>query len=93
MIKYLQCQIKIILALFETFVWIAENLFASKALRKKCPYSKFFCTVFSRISTEYEEIRSISLYLVRMRKNKYQNNSEYEQLSCSEGVLHFRGIT
>ena len=36
---------------------------------------------FSRIRTEYEGLRSISLYSVRMReiagKNADQNNSEY----------------
>ena len=28
-------------------------------LRKKCPYSEFFWSLFSRIRTEYGEIRSI----------------------------------
>ena len=27
-----------------------------RSLRKKCPYSKFFWSVFSNIRTEYEEI-------------------------------------
>ena len=36
------------------------------ALRKKCPYSEFFWSVFSRIRIEYEEIRSISPYSVRI---------------------------
>ena len=46
-------------------------------LREKCPYSKFFWSVFSRIRTEYGEIRSISTYFVRMRENTDQNNFEY----------------
>ena len=34
-------------------------------------------SAFSRIRTEYGEIRSISPYSVRMRENADQNNSEY----------------
>ena len=50
------------------------------SLRKKCPYSELFwsaLSAFSRIRIEYGEIRSISPYSVRMRKNVGQNNSEY----------------
>ena len=36
---------------------------------EKCPHSVFFWSVFSRIPTEYGEIRSISPYSVRMREN------------------------
>ena len=50
---------------------------ARGALRKKCPYLELFWSVFSRIRTEYGEIRSISLYSVRMRENVDQNNSKY----------------
>ena len=46
-------------------------------LREKCPYSELFWSAFSRIRTEYGEIRSISLYSVRMGENADQNNSEY----------------
>ena len=42
--------------------------YAQSILRKKCPYSEFFWSVFSRIWTEYGEILSISLYSVRMGK-------------------------
>ena len=45
-------------------------------LRKKCPYSELFWSAFSRIRTEYGEMRSISPYSVRMRENADQNNSE-----------------
>ena len=31
-------------------------------LREKCPYSELFWFVFSRIRTEYRQIRSISLH-------------------------------
>ena len=56
-------------ATFDTFIYFA--------LRKKCPYSKLFQSVFPRIRTEYGEIRSISPYSVRMRENMDQNNSEF----------------
>ena len=39
------------------------------ALHKKCPYSELFWSLFSRIRTEYAEIRSISPCSVRMREN------------------------
>ena len=38
-------------------------------LREKCPNTEFCWSVFSRIRTEYGEIQSISLYLVRMQEN------------------------
>ena len=46
-------------------------------LRKKCSYLELFWSVFSRIRTEYGEIRNIPPYSVRMRKNTEQNNSEH----------------
>ena len=52
------------------------------SLREKCPYSKFFWSVYSRIRTECE--RSISSYSVRMRENRDQKNSEYG--GCSRSV-------
>ena len=47
------------------------------SLHKKCPYSELFWSGFSRIWNEYEEIRRISPYLVRIQENADQNNSEY----------------
>ena len=41
----------------------------SISLREKCPYSELFWSAFSRILTEYGEIRSICPYSVRMREN------------------------
>ena len=52
--------------------------YSKGSLRKMCPYSELFWLAFSYIRTEYGEIRSISLYWVRMRENANQNNSEYE---------------
>ena len=47
------------------------------SLRKKCPYSEFFWSVFSHVRTEYGEILRLSPYSVRMRENKDKKNSEY----------------
>ena len=44
----------------------------AKDFHEKCPYSALFLSAFSRIWTEYGEIRSS--YSVRMRKNVDQNN-------------------
>ena len=57
-----------------------------KSLRKKCPYPELFWSVFSRIRTEYREIRSISLYSVQMQENMDQNNSDYGQFLCRENA-------
>ena len=57
-------------------------------MREKNPYWELFWFVFSRIWTEYGEIRSISPYSVRMRENADQNNSEYGHLFRSaEGLF------
>ena len=58
-----------------------------RALHEKCPYSELFWSAFSRIWTEYREIRSICKYSVQMRENTDQNNSEYEHLSSSEAYI------
>ena len=51
---------------------------------KKCPYSELFWSAFSRLRTEYGEIRSMSPYSVRMRENADQNSSEYGHFLRSE---------
>ena len=45
-------------------------------LREKCPYLELFWFAFSRIRTEYEEIRSISPSSVWIWGNADQNNSK-----------------
>ena len=54
-----------------------------KPLQKECPYLELCWSVFSRIRTEYREIRSrdgevrsISPYSVEIRENEDQHNSE-----------------
>ena len=42
-------------------------------LHKMCPYSEIFWSVFSRIRTEYGEIRSTSPCSVQMRENMDHN--------------------
>ena len=53
-------------------------------MREKCPYPKFFWSVFSRIQTEYGQIRSISPYSVWMWEIEDQENSEYGHFSRSK---------
>ena len=57
------------------------------ALLKKCPYSELFWSAFSRIRTEYGEIRSISPFSVQMRENLDQNNSKYGHFSRSVDLV------
>ena len=67
----------------DLLIFTKEMFNIKLTLCEKGPYSKFFWSVFSRIRTEYGEILSISPYLVRMRENTNQKNSEYEHISCS----------
>ena len=55
----------------------------NSTLREKCSYSEFFCSVFSGIWTEYQEIWSISPYSVRIRENTEQKNFAYGHFSRS----------
>ena len=55
-------------------------------LRKKCPYSEFFWSVFSRIRTEYGEIFRISPYLVGMWEYVDQKISENGHFSRSNAI-------
>ena len=48
-----------------------------------------FWSVFSRIRTEYGEIHCISPYLIWMRENTDQKNSEYGGFSRSDTVICF----
>ena len=51
-------------------------------MRKKCPYSELFWSVFSRIRTEYGE----------MRRDTDENNSEYEHFLHIVKCENFPGI-
>ena len=63
-----------------------------RTLRKRCPYLELFWSVFSRIRTEYREIRSISRYSVRMRENVNQITPNTDTFHA---VVHlfFRNLT
>ena len=69
----------------KTFAFrIVQLLFVFRlSLRKMCPYSEFFWSVFLRIRTVYGEILRISPYSVRMRENTEQKNSKYGHFSRS----------
>ena len=64
------------------------NCFNGYALRGMCPYLEFLWSAFSRIRTEYWEIRSISPNSVRMRENADQKNFEYEHFLSSGESLY-----
>ena len=49
--------------------WTFRKSHENNTLRENCRYSEFFWSVFSRIRTEYGEIRSITPYSVWMREN------------------------
>ena len=63
---------------------ISSVMFLSQ--NKKCPYSEYFWSTFSRIWTEYGDLQSKSPNSVRMRENADQENSEYGHfLGCVYG--------
>ena len=64
------------------FQKMEDVYYARCSLRKKCPYSELFWSVFSGIRTEYGEIRS-------MLENTVQNNFEYEHFSRS-GCYYYK---
>ena len=58
-----------------------------------CPYLELFWPAFSRIRTEYGEIRSISLHSVQIQENADQNNSECGHFSRSFTATTSNAIT
>ena len=70
-------------------IMLLSEAYSDHSLRKKCPYSELLWSVFSRIWTEYGQIRRISPYSARMRENAGQNNSEYGYFSRSV-IKHVR---
>ena len=49
----------------------------------------FFWSVFSRVRTEYVEIRNMSSYSVRMRENSNQKSSVFGHFSHREEPLEY----
>ena len=56
------------------------------SLRKKCPNTEFFWSMFSRTWTEYGDIRSKFPYSVQIRKNTDQKNSVFGHISRSDFI-------
>ena len=54
-----------------------DRIFVYITLRENYLYLELLWSVFSGIRTECEEILHFSPYLVRMRENTDQNNTEY----------------
>ena len=52
-------------------------------LRKKCLYSEFFWSPFSRIQTQYGDLQSKFTFSVQMRENADQKSFEYGHFSRS----------
>ena len=59
------------------------SMLASSTQCEKCPYSEFFCSLFSPILTEYGEIIHISPYSVQIWQNTEQKTSDYGHFSRS----------
>ena len=62
-------------------------------VRKKCPYSEFFRSVFSSIRTEYGEMQCTSPYSVRLWENTDQKDSEYGHFLRSVKTQTFVTLT
>ena len=73
------------------YYWNLFSFSPQRTLLKKCPHAELFWSAFFRIRTEYGETLRISSYLVRVRGNRDENNSEYGHLSRS-GKLHSQHI-
>ena len=71
------------------FFWHTSEF--DHCLRKKCPYLELFWSIFSRVWTDYWEVRSISPYSVEMWRDTDQNNSKYGHFLLSVTYLssHF----
>ena len=50
----------------DVYIFSEVQRYLNPSLRKKCPYSEFFWSVFSRIWTEYRVIQNISPYSVQI---------------------------
>ena len=68
----------------EKYFFLKKKKNLSVILREKCLYSEFFWFAFSRIWTEYGEMRCIFPYSARMQENTDQKSSKYGYFSHSE---------
>ena len=80
--------------IFNTFSFCAGkflSIMCACTLREKHPYSEFFWSVFSRIRTEYGEIRSIQSKCGKIRTRKYSVSEHFsysEHFPCFMKVSH-----
>ena len=65
-------------------IWL--ECYFSNRLRETFPCWEFFWSVFSRIRTEYGDLRRKSPYSVWMQKNMDQKNSEYRHFLRSDNI-------
>ena len=56
---------------------IFKSTFFTEHLREKCPYSEFFCSVFSHIWTKYGDIRSIDSKSGKIWTRKAPNTDNF----------------
>ena len=56
--------------------FLSQSRILWTTLRKKYPYLQFFWSVFSRIRTDNGDLKSKTLYSVRMQENACQKNSK-----------------
>ena len=74
---------------FDCLCRIGSFLFqVTVVLREKWPNTEFFWSVFSRIWTEYGNLRRKSPYSVQIRKNTDQKNSVFGHFSRSVGPFN-----
>ena len=59
----------ILFILLPLFFFAFQFSHKNSSLGKKCPFSEFFWSTFSRIRTEYADLQSKSPYSVRMWEN------------------------
>ena len=80
----------IVVMLYSHAVLFTVNVFVLANTAWNCPYSEFFCPVFSHIYAAYDDLVCKFPYLVRMRENTDQKNSEYKHVLRS--VLYIDGF-
>ena len=77
----------IVVMLYSHAVLFTVNVFVLANTAWNCPYSEFFCSVFTHIYAAYQDLVFRFPYLVRMRENTDQKNSEYKHVLRS--ILYF----
>ena len=66
---------------------VSLDLNMNESLRKKCPYSEFFWSVFSRIQTEYGEIQIIQSECGKIWTRKTPNTDTFHAINFKAQIL------